>query len=158
MSDEIEAHSGYLAQNRNPWFVVDRRDPPPIVLTYMSRGGTRFIRNETTARNLSNLHGMYIDVEMDETQLKALLAYLNSDFASEVVRRSGRTYSSGMDKIEPNEMEGVPVLDPRDLDDQTVHTLAELFDELRATARDDSKSVTEAVSTIDDVLQQVLNK
>lgn len=158
MSDEIEAHSGYLARNRNPWFVVDRRDPPPIVLTYMSRGGTRFIRNETTARNLSNLHGMYIDVEMDETQLNALLAYLNSDFASEVVRRSGRTYSSGMDKIEPNEMEGVPVLDPRDLDDQIVHTLAELFDELRATARDDSKSVTEVVSTIDDVLQKVLNK
>ena len=158
MSDEIGAHSGYLARNRNPWFVVDRREPPPIVLTYMSRGGTRFIRNETAARNLSNLHGMYIDDEIDETQLNALLAYLNSDFASEVVRRSGRTYSSGMDKIEPNEMEGVPVLDPRDLDNQTVHTLADLFDELQATARDDSNSVTEVVSTIDDVLQQVLNK
>ena len=155
MSDEIEAHDGYLARNRSPWFVVDRRDPPPIVLTYMSRGGTRFIRNETTARNLSNLHGMYIDVEMDEPQLKALLAYLNSEFASEVVRRSGRTYSSGMDKIEPNEMEGVPVLDPRGLDGGTVDALAALFDELRAAAHDDSKSTDEVVAEIDDLLQDV---
>ena len=155
MSDEIEAHDGYLARNRSPWFVVDRRDPPPIVLTYMSRGGTRFIRNETNARNLSNLHGIYIDVEMDEPQLEALLAYLNSEFASEVVRRSGRTYSSGMDKIEPNEMEGVPVLDPRGLDDETAAALATLFDELRAAARDDSKTTDEVVAEIDDLLQDV---
>ncbi|MDR5657739.1 N-6 DNA methylase [Halodesulfurarchaeum sp. HSR-GB] len=158
MSDEIEAHDGYLARNRNPWFVVDRRDPPPIVLTYMSRNGTRFIRNETNARNLSNLHGMYIDVEMDETQLKALLAYLNSEFASKVVRRSGRTYSSGMDKIEPNEMEGVPVLDPRGLNNETVGELAALFDELREAARDDALSTAEVVLEIDKLLQEVFDK
>jgi adenine-specific DNA methylase len=135
MSDDVEAHSGYLARNRNPWFVVDRRDPPPILVTYMSRGGSRFIRNETDARNLSNLHGIYFDVDITESQMKALLAYLNSEFASEVVRRSGRTYSSGMDKIEPNEMEGVPVLDPCGLTDETVRELAELFDNLREAAR-----------------------
>lgn len=158
MSDEIEAHDGYLARNRNPWFVVDRRDPPPIVLTYMSRGGTRFIRNETTARNLSNLHGMYIDVEMDESQMKALLAYLNSEFASEVVRRSGRTYSSGMDKIEPNEMEGVPVLDPRGLDTKRIDELANLFDELRSVARDETKNIDDVIAKIDETLQSILQE
>jgi tRNA1(Val) A37 N6-methylase TrmN6 len=158
MSHEIEAHDGYLASNRNPWFVVDRRDPPPIVLTYMSRGGTRFIRNKTTARNLSNLHGMYFDVDIDESQMKALLAYLNSEFASEVVRRSGRTYSSGMDKIEPNEMESVPVLDPRSLDTRMVDTLSGLFDELRAAARDDEKQIDGVVAEIDDTLQEVFDR
>lgn len=156
MSDEIEAHDGYLARSRRPWYVVDRRDPPEIVLTYMSRGGTRFIRNKTDARNLSNLHGMYINVEMDEQQQKALLAYLNSEFASEVVRRSGRTYSSGMDKIEPNEMEGVSILDPRDLDDETVDELAGLFDELRAAARDEPQNVDDVIKKIDETLQGIL--
>lgn len=155
MSDEVGAHDGYLARARKPWFVVDRRDPPPIVLTYMSRGGTRFIQNETTARNLSNLHGIYIDVEMDEPQIKALMGYLNSEFASKVVRRSGRTYSSGMDKIEPNEMEGVPVLDPRGLEDETVEELANLFDELRSVARDDSMNTDDIIAKIDDLLQDV---
>jgi len=155
---EVEAHTGYLTRNRSPWFVVDRRDPPPILVTYMSRGGSRFIKNETDARNLSNLHGIYLDVEISETELKALLAYLNSEFASEVVRRSGRTYSSGMDKIEPNEMEGVPVLDPRGLDDETAEALADLFDELREAARDNrEKSVDEAIAAIDKRLESTLD-
>lgn len=157
MSDNVEAHSGYLARNRNPWFVVDRRDPPPILVTYMSRGGSRFIRNETDARNLSNLHGIYFDVDITESQMKALLAYLNSGFASEVVRRSGRTYSSGMDKIEPNEMEGVPVLDPRGLTDETVHELAELFDNLREAARND-KDVDAVIERIDERLEDELQE
>lgn len=157
MSDNVEAHSGYLARNRNPWFVVDRRDPPPILVTYMSRGGSRFIRNETDARNLSNLHGIYFDVDITESQMKALLAYLNSGFASEVVRRSGRTYSSGMDKIEPNEMEGVPVLDPRGLTDETVHELAELFDNLREAARND-KDVDAVIERIDERLENELQE
>ncbi|ELZ90398.1 type i restriction-modification system methyltransferase subunit [Haloferax mucosum ATCC BAA-1512] len=154
MSDDVEAHGGYLARNRSPWFVVDRRDPPPILVTYMSRGGSRFIRNETDARNLSNLHGMYVNVDLSENQLNALLAYLNSEFASEVVRRSGRTYSSGMDKIEPNELEGVPVLDPRGLDDATVQELAALFDSLREVARKDG-DVGEAIAAIDEHLELV---
>ena len=101
---------------------------------------------------------MYIDVEMSEQQQKALLAYLNSEFASEVVRRSGRTYSSGMDKIEPNEMEGVPVLDPRGLNDETVGELATLFDELRVAARDDSKNVDDEITQIDKKLQNALQE
>lgn len=156
MSEEVGADSGYLAKNRTPWYVVDRRDPPPILVTYMSRGGSRFIKNETDARNLSNLHGIYLNVELSDQEVGALLAYLNSEFASEVVRRSGRTYSSGMDKIEPNEMEGVPVLDPRNLDDETISELAGLFDELRATAREDADTVEEVIERIDDRLESEL--
>jgi hypothetical protein len=123
----------------------------------MSRGGSRFIRNETDARNLSNLHGIYFNVDITETEMKALLAYLNSEFASEVVRRSGRTYSSGMDKIEPNEMEGVPVLDPRGLTDETVQELAELFDQLQEAARDDN-DVDSVIRRIDERLENELQE
>ncbi len=156
MSDEIGAHSGYLAKNRTPWYVVDRRDPPPILVTYMSRGGSRFIKNETDARNLSNLHGIYLNLDFSEQEVNALLAYLNSEFASEVVRRSGRTYSSGMDKIEPNEMEGVPVLNPRDLGAEAVSELAGLFDELRTAARDDGDAIEAVIGKIDERLESEL--
>jgi len=155
-SDEIAAHDGYLARHRSPWYVVDRRDPPPVVVTYMSRGGSRFIKNETDARTLSNLHGLYFDVDLRDTEQRALLAYLNSEFASEVVRRSGRTYASGMDKIEPNELEGVPVLDPRQLDNEAVDELATGFDELRRAAReDDEQSTAAAIERIDELLARV---
>ena len=160
LSDDVAAHDGYLARHRSPWYVVDRRDPPPVVVTYMSRGGSRFIRNETDARTLSNLHGLYFDVDLTDAEQRALLAYLNSEFASEVVRRSGRTYASGMDKIEPNELEGVPVLDPRQLDGETVDALAARFDDLRRAARDegatgDEQSTEAAIEAIDELLAQV---
>jgi tRNA1(Val) A37 N6-methylase TrmN6 len=154
-SEDVGAQSGYLAQHRTPWYVVDRRDPPPIVVTYMSRGGSRFIQNETDARTLSNLHGLYLDVDLSDTQRKALLAYLNSGFANEVVRRSGRTYSSGMDKIEPNELEGVPVLDPRSLDTETTSGLARRFDRVRQAAREESDSIEAAIQALDRFLKRV---
>ena len=154
LSDDIAAHSSYLARNRTPWYVVDRRDPPPIVVTYMSRGGGRYIINETDARTLSNLHGLYFDVELTELEQKALLAYLNSGFATEVVRRSGRTYASGMDKIEPNELEGVPVLDPRGLDDEATRELAARFDRLRDAARN-QQNTDERIDAIDQYLREI---
>jgi len=154
LSDNVAADSGYLAEHRTPWYVVDRREPPAIVVTYMSRGGSRFIQNETDARTLSNLHGLYLDVDLSNSEQKALLAYLNSGFASEVVRRSGRTYSSGMDKIEPNELEGVPVLDPRRLDGETVDGLAERFDHLRRVAREDGPTEA-ATAALDELLDRI---
>lgn len=160
MKDEKQVHTGYLARNRTPWFVVDRRDPPEIVVTYMSRDGARFIQNSTSARTLSNLHGIYMDVNVSECEEKALLAYLNSDFASVLVKQCGRTYSSGMDKIEPNEMEGVPVLDPRQISEEVVQELAMLFDRLEKVARGEGSGnggeVCDVVDAIDGVLEDIL--
>lgn len=156
MSNNVEAHDSYLARNRDPWYVVDRRDPAPILVTYMSRGGCRFILNETDVRNLNNLHALYEDIELTDNELKALLAYLNSGFADDVVRRSGRTYSTGMDKIEPNELESVPVLNPRELDDETVSELARLFDNLRESARSDELDTKTAVAAVDSYLENIL--
>lgn len=156
MSEEVQAHDSYLARNREPWYKVDRRESAPILVTYMSRGGCRFILNESDARNLNNLHGIYPNVKLSDEELDALLAYLNSGFADDVVRRSGRTYSTGMDKIEPNELESVPVLDPRKIDSQTVTDLAQLFDKLRTVARDNERSTDSVVAEIDSCLQDIL--
>lgn len=155
-SDDVAAHDGYLARNRTPWYLVDRRDPAPILYTYMSRDRGRFVYNRTGARNLNNLHGIYPGVELDESELKALLAYLNSPFADDVVKRSGRTYSTGMDKVEPGELEGVPVLDPRDLSDATVDRLAGLFDDLCEASRDgdEERVLAELGQAIEAVVDQ----
>ena len=152
--DELGVHEGYLASNRDPWYVSDRRDPPPIVYTYMSRSRGRFVHNKTSGRTLTNLHCVYLDIELSDEETKALLAYLNSPFADRIVKRSGRTYSTGMDKVEPNELEGVPVIDPRTLDDDTVEQLAALFDDLCAASRHgDEKAVLDRISeTLNEIL------
>jgi type I restriction-modification system DNA methylase subunit len=147
---ESGANESYLASNREPWYVVDRRDPADILFTYMSREGVKFIYNETDARNLNNLHSIYID-DLNKKQTKALLAYLNSNIADEVVRRSGRTYSTGMEKVEPNELKQVPVLNPKNLENGQVETLARLFDELSST-KEEEKVLEEIDSVVDSCL------
>ena len=153
--DDLAVHEGYLASNRDPWYVFDRRDPAPILYTYMSRSRGRFVHNRTGGRNLTNLHCVYLDIELSDKETKALLAYLNSPFADQIVKRSGRTYSTGMDKVEPNELEGVPVIDPRDLDRDTVGCLAALFDDLCEASRNgDEKEVLSRISEeLDEILE-----
>jgi hypothetical protein len=152
--DEL-VHEGYLASNRDPWYVFDRRDPAPILYTYMSRSRGRFVHNKTGGRTLTNLHCVYLDVELNDEETKALLAYLNSPFADQIVKRSGRTYSTGMDKVEPNELEGVPVLDPRNLDQSTIGRLADLFDDLCEASRNgDEEDVLDRISEeLDEILE-----
>jgi len=145
--DEVAVHEGYLASNRDPWYVFDRRDPAPILYTYMSRSRGRFVHNKTGGRTLTNLHCVYLDIDLSDVETKALLAYLNSPFADQIVKRSGRTYSTGMDKVEPNELEGVPVIDPRNLDQDTVERLAAVFDDLCEASRNgDEEEVLERIS------------
>lgn len=128
-------HETYVGQNRNPWYSVDRRVPADVLYTYMNRDGGRFVYNRTDALNLNNLHGMYLE-DYSDVEIRALLAYLNSPFADSVVERNGRTLSSGLKKVEPNELKDVPAIDPKELEADGVQTLAELFDELCEASRD----------------------
>jgi len=159
--DEMEAHQSYLAENRDPWYLVDRRKPAPVLYTYMSRGRSRFILNETAfgddegARNLNNLLCIYPDDELSKKQVKALLAYLNSDFADVLLRRNGRTYSTGMDKIEPSELGDVPVLDPQTLRLEMTGILAEAFDSLCEASR--SGDVKGVIGEIDEILKDEID-
>jgi len=61
----------------------------------------------------------------------------------------------GFDKIEPDQLEQVPAIDPPKMSGETVNTLAGLFDELRQTTRknDDCNPVLDRINV---VLQQEL--
>ncbi|MFA9516604.1 Eco57I restriction-modification methylase domain-containing protein [Halopenitus sp. H-Gu1] len=146
--------SRYTIRTRSPWYRVDRRDPPPILIPYMYRSGFRALLNETDARYVNNYLGVYPDGSLSRTQVKALLAYLNSSLADKVVRRDARLYG-GMDKLEPGDLADVPVLDPQSVTEETVTALANQFDELRETARRNG-SCTAVVSRIDAILEQEL--
>ncbi|MFA9518122.1 Eco57I restriction-modification methylase domain-containing protein [Halopenitus sp. H-Gu1] len=154
----LVAHPTLTSRNtirtRSPWYRVDRREPPQILIPYMYRSGFRALLNETDARYVNNYTGIYPDTSISRTQVKALLAYLNSSMADEVVRRDARPYA-GMDKLEPGDLADVPVLDPRSITEETVTALANQFDELRQTARQNGSRTT-VINRIDAILEQEL--
>ncbi|GGL64579.1 hypothetical protein GCM10009039_23120 [Halocalculus aciditolerans] len=143
-----------VIDKRQYWYRPRRQPSPQVLVQDAGRDGFRFVLNETSARNINNFRGFF-DVHLDETELKALLAYLNSPVAARVIQTQTQTQQGGYEKLSISALHGLPVIDPTSLANPIVTTLADLFDELRETARNDGDC--EAVlHRLDSVLQQVI--
>lgn len=100
---------GYVAQNRRQWWSVGLREPAPILATYMARRPPSFVLNRANARHINIAHGLYPRDPMTNRMMAALVKFLRS---GETIQ-GGRTYSGGLTKFEPREMERIPVPAPQ---------------------------------------------
>jgi hypothetical protein len=147
--------TGTNALETRPYWYRPRRQPSPRVLVQdAGRDGFAFVLNETTARNINNFRGLY-DVTIGETELKALLAYLNSTIGQQVIQTQTQTQQGGYEKLSISALKSLPVIDPESLENPTVTALADLFDELRKTAREDG-DCDSVLDRLDSLLQQVM--
>lgn len=99
-------HERYLCAHRSPWWHLSLAIPP-VVATYMARQAPRFALNPDGAAILNVAHGLYPRLAMTESELMALVRYLNE--VRETFAGSGRVYHGGLEKFEPREMEALPV-------------------------------------------------
>lgn len=100
-------HLTYLCANRTPWYKVEQRDPPEIVITYMGRitgektAPFKFIRNRSHAIALNSYLMLYLKEDFDNIEyLWDCLRTLDSNTLVSI----GRVYSGGLYKIEPKEL------------------------------------------------------
>ncbi len=107
----VGADQSYIASHRRAWWAVGLRQPAPIICTYMARRAPAFVRNLCGARHINIAHGLYPREHMSESLLDALAAWLRIN----VGIGSGRTYSGGLTKFEPKELERVLVPMPENL-------------------------------------------
>lgn len=141
-------HERSLVKTRSLWYVMEQRDPAPIYFTYLSRRRSRFIHNQAGVLALNAFLCIYPvpAISRDETTLKALLAMLNSLIAKDSLRHVGRTYGGDTIKIEPREMDRLPVLNPIKLAASERKRLAELFDQLcRADSEETERAIRQAI-------------
>ncbi len=75
------------------------------------------------------------NVSFNETQTRALLAYLNSNFAQYYVETTGLKSPGGIIQLDAGRARGIPVLDVRKLSTQQMKQLANLYNELEHEAR-----------------------
>jgi hypothetical protein len=75
------------------------------------------------------------NISFDETQIKALLAYLNSSFAQYYIETIGLKSPGGIIQLDAGRARGIPVLDVRKLSAKQLKQLANLFEELERKAR-----------------------
>jgi hypothetical protein len=102
------ADTGYVASHRKAWWSVGLRSPAPIISTYMARRAPAFVLNQAKARHINIAHGLYPRDPMPRSIQAALVRFLQTN----VCTQSGRTYSGGLTKFEPKEMERIFVPSP----------------------------------------------
>jgi methylase of polypeptide subunit release factors len=112
-----DIHVRYLPRHRRPWYSQERRPPAPILCTYMGRrnGGrfVRFVRNHSDATATNVYHLLYprsalrqrreADGELLDRIFEALRAAVDG------IEWAGRTYAGGLVKVEPKELEALPL-------------------------------------------------
>ncbi len=108
------ADSGFVARHRKAWWSVGLRRPAPILATYMARRPPVFVCNLAHARHINIAHGLYPREDLTQQQLAHLASYLSHS----VSITEGRTYSGGLTKFEPREMERLLVPRPELLADE----------------------------------------
>lgn len=101
-----------LCSMREPWYKMERREPPPILVTYMSKDVPRFVHNDAKLVPLNVFHGLY-PKELTKTEVATLFTHLNSAGFRTKLRRAARTYGAGLVKIEPGELGRITVPDVR---------------------------------------------
>jgi adenine-specific DNA-methyltransferase len=102
------AHESFVARHRKAWWSVGLREPAPILATYMARRAPAFVRNPRGARHINIAHGLYPREPWSAAVLDAFARHLTEH----VSLSAGRTYSGGLTKFEPREMERLLVPRP----------------------------------------------
>ena len=151
---DVSANKRFITRHRSPWYTMEKRVPPKILATVFHREKMKFILNNANVRNLAPFHCVYPKFN-DPAMVKALLAYLNSDFCREIQTIKRREYGGGLHKFEPRDLEKIPILDVTKLNRNDVEKLASLFDALSLEFRNKEKE-TEIRKTIDDLIQKLV--
>jgi hypothetical protein len=108
-----------LVRKRRRWYAMERREVPAIFFTLLTRGNPRFILNRAGVRPINMFLLIYPDRRIiDGGAVELLWALLNSRFSISRLHSISRTYGGSTLKVEPREMDNLPVIDPLGLPDE----------------------------------------
>jgi len=153
-------HHRNLTSSRKIWYSSEKRTPSPIIFTYMSRKRPRFILNEARTLVLNTFHLVNPEDKKigSKVKIKALLAYLNSSKVLSRLKNVGRIYGGGLLKVEPRELEKLPVIDSSEFAGKDTKALANLFEQLCISVRNGSgeQEIQKEIDRVVDSLEKNL--
>jgi methylase of polypeptide subunit release factors len=117
-------HQRSLVQTRKKWYAMERRDVPPIFFTLLTRGNPRFILNRAGARPVNMFLLLYPNQSIARASATELLwVLLNSHSSLSRLHSVSRTYGGSTLKVEPRELDNLPVINPLALAEDTRQTI-----------------------------------
>lgn len=112
----------------------------PAIITFIPRVKMKIGNTIYDPIEYNKIYGNIIgnvkpDIELDEVEVKALLAYLNSTFNWVWLEQNARYIAKGPLGLEVNIIEKMPIPNVKKVDRRYVEELAKLFDKLESAAR-----------------------
>jgi adenine-specific DNA-methyltransferase len=156
LGEKLEVNTRYLTSHRNPWYAIEHRPPAPILVTVFNRGGLRFVRNETNARNLTCFHCLYLNLFALPKQ-DLLMSYFLTDVSKEVLNDNRREYGGGLNKFEPNDLNKANVINLDAIDEKTESEIIEIYQEYRLSVLQSAPD-KKLFSRLNDIYLDVLTK
>lgn len=117
------------------WYDLGGVEKAPIFGTYGVQYKSRFILARHHVALDHRLISLIPKTNINDIQLKAILAYLNSSFAQFQIEFLCRSTGGGMIELDVKDISKLMVFDPSRLSEGEVNRLASLFDKLEAEAR-----------------------
>jgi SAM-dependent methyltransferase len=131
-------HLRSLVQTRRRWYAMEQREIPAIFFTILTRGNPRFILNRADVRPLNMFSLIYPNRHVQAAGATELLwALLNSSFSLGQLHSVSRTYGGNTLKVEPRELDNLPVINPLALPEQTRRSIMAWIDEFFGNRRSD---------------------
>jgi adenine-specific DNA-methyltransferase len=122
-------HHRSLVQTRKQWYFMEQREVPAIFFTILTRGNPRFILNKAGVRPLNMFSLLYPNrYVLKGDCIEHLWVLLNSTFSLSRLHSVSRTYGGNTLKVEPRELDNLPVINPLALSDEFRQRLRELID------------------------------
>nr|DAK63229.1 MAG TPA: N-6 DNA Methylase [Caudoviricetes sp.] len=138
-----------IIKKKKNWFSITATQQESLIFNYIIRNDVRFILNETSAFVKDNFY--ILTFEEKELEL-VYLAILNSSFSKYFIENCGRSYGSGLLKVQKYELEELPVLNYRNLTREDFKSLLSMAKSLISSETQDS--FLYIISKIDSVLEK----
>ncbi|CDH46920.1 hypothetical protein [Candidatus Contendibacter odensensis] len=106
--EEKRLHEKVLILTRNPWYKMERREPPPFLFAYLGRRSTRFIKNEAGIIPLTGFLCLYPHSQ-DSAYIANLWQVLQHEETVNNLALVGKSYGSGAIKVEPKALANLPL-------------------------------------------------
>ena len=146
-------HHRSLVQTRKQWYFMEQRDIPPIFFTILTRGNPRFILNQAGVRPLNMFSLIYPNSYVVKADcIEHLWALLNSTFSLSRLHSVSRTYGGNTLKVEPRELDNLPVINPLALPVEYRQSIKRLIDDFYR-----HRDVTVFSKGIDTLVDTLLN-
>jgi predicted RNA methylase len=105
-----DLHLRHLCAKRDPWFVLERVDPPDFLLApLMTHRGVQLVENVAAAIPSNSLYGLYRQSGVDGVLARRVVGWLRSDAGRATLRGQGRRLRGGSLKLEPGDLKALPI-------------------------------------------------